>query len=99
VVWNELAYVSWFDTKVAATASPNRLYLVARSNRFGIVEVTDIERPILLIPKFGDTVGATVAAKRELDESKLRLCALWQSGNSGGKSGYRDSDSNGELQH
>jgi hypothetical protein len=67
VVWNELAYVSWFDTKMSAKLSPNKLYLVARSNRFGIVEVTDIERSILLIPKFGETVGATVAAKRELD--------------------------------
>jgi hypothetical protein len=98
-VWNELAYVSWFDTKVAAKVSPNRLYLVARSNRFGIVEVTDIERPILLIPKFGETVGATVAAKKELDKTKLRLRALQsRQSNSGGKSGCQDLDSGSGLQ-
>jgi hypothetical protein len=97
VGWNELAYVSWFDTKVAARNNPNGLYLVVRSRNFGIVDIADIERPILLIPKFGETVGATVAVKKKLDEAKLHLRDLQRQAKLASKSG--DSRNSSLLRH
>jgi hypothetical protein len=87
VGWKYLAYVCWFDTKTAAKNNTNGLYSVARTRTFGIVHVADIERPILLIPKFGDTVGATVATKQKMDEAKLRLRDLQRSAKVAAKAG------------
>ena len=70
-----LAYVCWFNVTQTAAATLNGLYEVARPprNKFGVVEVSSIERPVLLIPKFGTTVGETVRVKAELDKANVRF--------------------------
>lgn len=62
---HNLAYVSWFETK--RKDSTSGLYLVSRKTTCAVIDITKIERPVHLIPKFGSEIGATVKVKRELD--------------------------------
>jgi hypothetical protein len=62
---HNLAYVSWFETK--RKCSTSGLYLVSRKTTFAVIDITKVERPVHLIPKFGSEIGATVKVKRDLD--------------------------------
>jgi sulfur transfer complex TusBCD TusB component (DsrH family) len=65
----ELAYVSWFETK--RTADPNSgLYLVGRTKKCSVIDVKDIERGVHLIPKFGAQIGEAVKLQRRLEIKK-----------------------------
>jgi hypothetical protein len=70
-----LAYVAWFNVTQTANDTPNGLFEVVRPprNQFGVVEVSSIERPVLLIPKFGTTIGETVEVKAKLDKANFRF--------------------------
>jgi hypothetical protein len=60
-----LAYVSWFETKRKDDTSG--LYLVARKTTTAVIDIIKVERPVHLIPKFGSEIGMTVKVKRDLD--------------------------------
>ena len=55
-----LKFTNWLLFHDSNTVdNPITLYLISTMTRFGILEVKDIERPILLISKFGTGIGAT----------------------------------------
>ena len=60
-----LAYVSWFETKRKDDTSG--LYLVARKTTTAVIDIIKVERPVHLIPKFGSDIGVTAEVKRDLD--------------------------------
>src|SRR5579859_7162170 len=66
-----MAFVEWFDTK-GPTNKHSGLYPLARSKRREIISVALIERPVHLIPKFGNQIGETYKVKLEL-ERKLEV--------------------------
>jgi hypothetical protein len=69
----ELAYVSWFETK--RTADPNSgLYLIGRTKKCSVIDVNDIMRGVHLIPKFGAQIGEAVKLQRRLEMEKKK----WQ---------------------
>ena len=61
-----LAYVNWFETKRIADQHTG-LYLVSRTTRCAVIDITDIERPVHLIPKYESAVGETYRVKQQLD--------------------------------
>ena len=65
------AYVSWFETKRTAGVNSG-LYLVSRTTKRSVIEVTDIERLVHLIPKFGNEVGSTESVNKELESARKK---------------------------
>ena len=66
----ELAYVHWFSN--IQSPEPFRgagLYLVSRTKTCGVIPVHAIERPVHLIPKFGNEMGATIPIYREIQRN------------------------------
>ena len=68
----QLAYVSWFETKRAPTVNGCGLYFVSQTTKCSVINIQDIERCVHLILKFGSEIRVTVKVKRELDETILR---------------------------
>lgn len=59
----ELVFVYWFDIKRAAKDLLYRMYLLRWSIKYIIISVTDIERPVQLISKFGTQIGTSFKMK------------------------------------
>jgi hypothetical protein len=66
---HRLAFLSLFETRPMSRVC--KLYPLRRTTRFMVIDATDIERGVHLIPKFGNQIGETAKKKREVDNERL----------------------------
>jgi hypothetical protein len=66
----ELAYVNWFETVRAAKDTDCGLFLLKRTSRCSVILISDIERPVHLVPKFGNQLDRAAMAKQAMDKAR-----------------------------
>jgi hypothetical protein len=57
----EYAYVQWFNTVGGQVDKNNGMFSVRRTSQKAVINISDIERGVHLIPKYGREIGSTTA--------------------------------------